>query len=250
LWKVGRCRILLQSSVMILHSLSVAVRGLLRSKATALVNILGLSSALTVAMVILLWCQDEMGVDRFHKQEDRLYQVVSNVETNGNILTRDATPIGLATVLREEMPGLEHASIVTPLNWFPKFVLKTEGLKIKAEGKFVSREFFNMFTYPVIKGEPLFHTKESAIVTESIAIKLFGSVDKAIGETIDWEITDIKRSSTITAVCRNIPSNSTDQFEIVLSIDMLRDIMGFAANDLNAFGPQTFVTLNKNGDVE
>jgi hypothetical protein len=125
---------------MLFHTLNLVFRNFRRSKSTFAIHIMGLSIAFSATLIIYFWVKDELGVDKFHTNDERLFQVVSNVANNGNITTREPTPIGLAHVLSGELPEVEFASTVTPLNWFPKIIVKKNESKIKCEGKFVSEE--------------------------------------------------------------------------------------------------------------
>jgi putative ABC transport system permease protein len=214
-------------------------------------NVAGMSVAFTAALIICLWVNDELSVDKFHEKDERLFQVVSNITTNGIVSMREPTPIGMAHILSTELPGIEFASTVTPLRWFPKFIVKKENIKIKCEGKFVSRDFLKMFSYPLIAGHVNdgLLTKQSILLSETTAKKLFGTAEAAVGKTLPWELTDIKHEGPVTGVFADVPANSTDQFEIIFPIDMLREIMGFAENDMNAFGPLTFITVPENTDI-
>lgn len=236
---------------MIAYTFSLMIRGFLRSKSTLLINLAGLTVAFSSVLIIYLWAKDEMSVDKFHKNDNRLFQVVSNVTSNGIASMREPTPIGLAHVLSAELPEVEFASTVTPPKWFPKIVVTEKNLKVKCEGKFVSRDFLKMFSYSLAAGnaETGLASKHSILVSATLAVKLFGSEGAALGRSLTWELTDIKRDGIIEGVFNDIPVNSTDQFDIVFPIDMLRDIMGFSEDDMAAFGPHTFITIPEGADI-
>ena len=50
----------------------IASRNLFRQKGYSIINISGLAIALAVAMLMLLWVQDEWNTDNFHANGDRL----------------------------------------------------------------------------------------------------------------------------------------------------------------------------------
>lgn len=58
------------------HNLLLAYRNFLRYKGTFFINLIGLSSGIASALLIYLWVNNELSVDRFHENNDRLYQVL------------------------------------------------------------------------------------------------------------------------------------------------------------------------------
>ena len=55
--------------------LKIAWRNLIKNKGYFGINILGLSVALTVSFLMLLWVYDEYSMDKFHENDDRLFLV-------------------------------------------------------------------------------------------------------------------------------------------------------------------------------
>jgi putative ABC transport system permease protein len=56
--------------------LKTAFRNLTRHKTYSMINIVGLAMGLTCAMLILLWVQDELSFDRYHKNADSIYRLL------------------------------------------------------------------------------------------------------------------------------------------------------------------------------
>jgi putative ABC transport system permease protein len=230
---------------MLRHTLLLIYRNATRFKSTFFINVIGLSSGLTCTLLIYLWVYDELNVDKFHTSDSRLFQIRQNNETGNGIKTQDATPIGLADALMLEMPEVEHAATVTAMNWFPKFILSANGNHIKAEGKFVGKNFFSMFSYKLIEGKvnDVLSDKYSIVISEQLSENLFNGPKNAVGKIIDWKISDKKYQCTVSAVFENVPFNSSDQFDFVMSDDLLASMMGFNKSDLGGFGPSTYLTL-------
>src|SRR6478609_7111643 len=138
---------------MLRHNLLIIYRGLKRFRRTFVINVVGLSTGLACALLIYLWVNDELSVDMFHEKNDRLYQVMTNVQENGG-WTTDATNGPLAQVLTEEMPEVEYATTVAPPNWrgFDRFILSVDKQNIKATGEYVGKDYFNIFSYELLQG--------------------------------------------------------------------------------------------------
>ena len=106
---------------MLKHNLLITYRSFLRNKSTFLINLIGLSTGLACALFIYLWVYDEVAVDQFHENKDRIYKVMHNLEFE-HVLTWEITPVPLGVALVAEMPEVEKA--VTVNDFFYPF---TEG---------------------------------------------------------------------------------------------------------------------------
>ena len=56
----------------------IGMRNLLRSKGYSIINIAGLSIGMCVAILIGLWVYDELSFDRYHKNYDRIGQLMKS----------------------------------------------------------------------------------------------------------------------------------------------------------------------------
>src|SRR5258708_32383560 len=92
-----------------------------RTKSTFIINLIGLSSGLACSLLIFLWISDELAFDKFHRYDDRLYQVMVNERQGDQIITSDGTNGLLAELIKHGLPEGEYAVTTTPPNWFRKF---------------------------------------------------------------------------------------------------------------------------------
>src|SRR5688572_7900312 len=94
---------------MLRNYLKTSVRNLLRNKGYSFINIVGLTIGLATSIFIFLWVIDEVSVDQFHENGDRLYRVMSNwTDSNGKVGTGGAMPLQLAEVLQAEVSEVEY----------------------------------------------------------------------------------------------------------------------------------------------
>ena len=77
---------------MLKHSLLLSFRNFKRYKGTFLINIIGLSCGLACVLIIFLWINDELSFDKYHENDNRLYQVMVNAKTETGIETNKNTP--------------------------------------------------------------------------------------------------------------------------------------------------------------
>jgi len=92
---------------MIRHHLLLIYRSFKRFKSTFLINLIGLSTGLACALLIYLWVNDEVSIDKFQENDGQLYQVMANHHLSDGIMTWTYTPDLLAETLVEELPDIK-----------------------------------------------------------------------------------------------------------------------------------------------
>lgn len=119
---------------MIKHALLLIYRGLKKSKTVFLINLVGLSTGLAAALLILLWINDERSVDRFHEHDANLYQVMVNRVQENHVNTEEGASGVLGETLKREFPEVEAAATISPESWFQKFNISYKENTIGAKG--------------------------------------------------------------------------------------------------------------------
>ena len=127
------------------HNLLLTYRNFKRHKSTFFINLIGLSCGLACVLVIYLWVNDELSFDKYHVNDSRLYQVMTNVKSENGIETNKNTPHILSEVLALEMPEIEYIATATPDLCFPEFTLSANDKKVQGLGKYASKDFFKIF---------------------------------------------------------------------------------------------------------
>src|SRR5215468_3276313 len=98
---------------MLKNFFNVAFRNLLRNKGFSIINISGLAIGMASAILILLWVENEISYDRFHKNGDRLYEVYSNDVIDNSIRSLTATPEIMAPILENDAPEIDKVSRIS-----------------------------------------------------------------------------------------------------------------------------------------
>jgi putative ABC transport system permease protein len=184
---------------------------------------------------------DELSVDKFHEKKDQLFQVMGRTQLAGEIGVDSSTPWALAQTLVNEMPEIEYAASASLPDWFPKFTLSVENKNIKATGQYVSKDYFNMFSFHLFQGDKnqVLSDKSSIVISEKLAMKLFNTTENLIGKVVKFQQ---DAQYFVSGVFKNIPPNSSTQFDFALSYQILTDKSPENLN-WNNFGPATYVTL-------
>ena len=85
---------------MFANYLKTALRNLVRHKIFSAINIVGLAVGMACTILILLWVQDELSYDRFHKNASCIYFVVRS----DNNQPTAVTSARLGPALKQELP--------------------------------------------------------------------------------------------------------------------------------------------------
>ncbi|HEY5747022.1 MAG TPA: ABC transporter permease [Chryseolinea sp.] len=204
---------------MIKNYLLIAVRNIFRNKLFSTVNILGLAFGICSALLIFLWVNDELEYDYFHANASRLYRVMENQKyTDGRIYTFAATPGPMAPFIKEKYPEIEKA---TRFTWEVNNLMQVDDKTFYEMGRYVDQDFVEMFSFPFAKGNmaTALKDKNSVVITEKMAKKYFGD-EEPIGKVL---LMNTKRSFTVTGVLKDIPRNSSIQFEYLLPFEVFWD---------------------------
>src|ERR1700720_106433 len=168
---------------MIRNFFKVAYRNLLRNKGFSAINITGLAVGMASAILILLWIQNEFSYDGFHKNKDRIYEVWNRVPFDGKKLSSWNTVSALtARAVEKDLPEVERAVRVHSNS---SILFSVGDKKILESGYAVDTGFLQMFSFPMLKGDPssVLNDGHSVVLTEKTAKRLFGNED-AMGKII------------------------------------------------------------------
>ena len=197
--------------------LKISFRNLLREKGYSLINIAGLAVGLTISLLILLWVQDEIKMDGFHQDGDRIYRVLSNVNTGGGgIQTWQNAPYPLIAYAQENYPEVEDIAAYDPTN---KKLFEVDNKEFLQDGIFATSNFFQILSFPLIEGHSraIFKTSKAVVISENLAAKLFGRdwQGHIIGEFISI---NGEADYQVTGVFANPSKYSSLQFDFVLDL--------------------------------
>ncbi|MEJ7680660.1 MAG: ABC transporter permease [Segetibacter sp.] len=187
-------------------------RNLWKNKTYSFLNIFGLAIGIACAGLIFLWVEDEVNFDKFNVKKDRLYFVEVNQKYDAYVFTHGSTPGVLAPAMQAEIPGIANTCRVT--EGTPSLLFSIGDKSVYATGKFAEPSLFSMFTLPFVQGDAknAFSQLYSLVITEKTAKKFFGNTKNVVGKTVRFEN---KQDYVITGVLKDLPANSSLQFEWV-----------------------------------
>lgn len=204
---------------MIKNFLKVTLRNLIKHKSISFINITGLTIGIASCILILLWVQDELSFDRFHKNTDRIYRIATDEFIGGVSTKHPATPLNIFEALDNDFPEIEK--YVRLFKRWRGITVEYNNRKFYAEYYFnVDPSFFDVFTVPVIHGDPKTALSQpgTCVLSKSSAVKYFGETN-AVGKTLNIEGTV---DWTVAAVAEDLPQNSHFHFDILSPIRPFR----------------------------
>lgn len=224
---------------MIKNFLKITFRNLRRNKAFSTINILGLSIGMASALLILLWVQNELSTDRFYSKTERLYKMYNREKFDGQLHSWNSTPKVLAPALKKDYPDVEDATRYNNIT----FLVSNGDKHLNVRGAFTDSSFLNMFSFPLLKGNvhQALNKSYSIVLTQKLAKKLFGDED-AMGKTVRI---DSSENFTVSAVLKDLPNNTSFDFEYLLPWGFM-DKLGWNDGNWGNNSVSTFVLLKPN----
>ena len=128
-------------------NLKIAWRNLIRDKQFSFLNLVGLSTGLACTLLIYLWVNNELHIDKFNAKDSQLYEVLKK-EGDGT----GAAQIGkntqglLANTMAKELPEVEYAVQVRKDDHSSIISVGDKHIKVKHE--FAGKDFFNVVKNP------------------------------------------------------------------------------------------------------
>ncbi|MDZ7772590.1 MAG: ABC transporter permease [Balneolaceae bacterium] len=195
---------------MLANYFKIAWRNLTRNKSYALVNIGGLTVALTVFIMILLFVRHEYSYDEQLAHSDRLYRVL--MHDRGSSLgesIHDQLPEPIIGQLAEQYPEVQEGVRVSQRSGH--FLLRGERELYVEQWAQAGPAFLSLFDLPMLYGNPeeALSSPEQLVLTEDLAQRLFGRTD-VIGESVTYQNTT---EYTVSGVLHNLPTNTHFEFE-------------------------------------
>lgn len=173
---------------MIKNYITIAFRGMMRSKAYSFINIAGLSIGVACCLLLALYIQDELSYDKHHQDADNIYRVVSQVGADENSKrTMGTTSAPIVWGIKEEIPEFKQVTrLVNPPGVALNLIRYEDNQFYEPNGYIADSTLFDIFTYNFIEGNPSTALKNanSVVITQSLAKKLFGN-ESALNKIIN-----------------------------------------------------------------
>jgi ABC-type antimicrobial peptide transport system permease subunit len=202
---------------MIFKYIKTAWRNLKKSKFYTAINILGLSISIATAILILLWVQDEISFDRFHKDFKQIYNVHNIWKDGDKEQISNSTP-GPVGFYANDVPAIESSVRIVGED---SGVISLKGQKDVYTGlaiAYADSTFFKFFSFPLLQSSKpnILTSLDEVTISETLNKKLFNGQD-AIGKTILLG----KTPFLVTGVFQDMPQNSSLKFDAIFPMSFL-----------------------------
>jgi putative ABC transport system permease protein len=227
---------------MLRNLLKISFRNLVKDKTYTLINVLGLTIGITCSLFLLLYILDETSFDRYHRDAENIYRIVSNIKEPDDAFTWASTQMPLRDELRDNYPEIRNAV---------RFIGMNRNQYKHGEQQFYESRFFmadsnvfRMFDYDFIAGDPstALNNPFSLVLTESTAKKYFADPRQALGQSL---VNQQQEDFKITGVIRDVPRNSHFRFDGLAARSTRPQFQG----GWGGFGVTTYIQLPAGYDL-
>tara|TARA_R110002050_G_scaffold56512_4_gene127206 strand:- start:12393 stop:14657 length:2265 start_codon:yes stop_codon:yes gene_type:complete len=178
------------------------------------ITIIGFTISLTFILLLSVYIQNELSVDDFQVNKERIYRMENE--------TVDFSP-PIAEDLKKSIPEIEDFTRVYNNSGR---ISKTAGTKVKFDYLGVDASFFNIFSFPLIKGkvDDVLQTADGIVISKELAYKLFGSID-VLGKSL---YIDAENEFIVTGVLDDFPEDTHfAKQDALVNLIAFKKIFGF-----------------------
>jgi putative ABC transport system permease protein len=191
------------------NHLVIALRNLQKNRAFAALNIIGLGLSIGCCVLIFMLVRHHFTFDAFHKKIDRL-AIIGTESRNEKVDKGNSVPYPMGAALRQEYAFLEKTAMFSNRD-NTLITIAPEGqapvrFNEEATRAMVEPEFFEVFNFPLVRGNlDDFRQPNTAMLTEKLAAKYYGSTDAALNKT--FKVNNVTEYR-IVGVLRDFPQNT------------------------------------------
>ncbi|OEK00787.1 hypothetical protein BFP97_04365 [Roseivirga sp. 4D4] len=214
---------------MLKNYITTTFRFFWKNKSYSLINLLGLSIGMSCFILLSLFVRKEFSYDQYHEDKDLIYQVYLSDTSSSRSDYAYQTMAPMAPLFKETVPEVTEAIRFGRMN--NRVIKLKTGIKYQADEVYYTDEsVFDFFSIRLLAGSSssVLASGDHMAISEEVAIRMFGTVEEAISETI--EIVDFG-ALTVSGVFENLPDNTHLDFDYLISFENADKAMA------HVFGP-------------
>lgn len=212
---------------MIKNYFIIGMRNLIRNKSYSLINISGLAIGMAACLLIFVVVQYELSYDKFQKNYDRIFRVITNSQNNdGSIDKNSGIPCPAYDAFKTEFPQLEKIAPLASRSQNQVTVLgKDINTNLAIAKKFLEPgnmaftypDYFEIFSTQWLAGNPQsLSSPGNVVLDKAAASKYFGDWKEAMGQFIKI---DNQILVQVSGIIETTPENSDFPIPIFLSYE-------------------------------
>lgn len=197
--------------------ITTAIRNIIRNRAFSLINLLGLSISMSLALLVIMVIREQYAYDNFHRDEDQIFRINTRaIRVNGGAEDYASSPLPVAEALMNEYALVEK---LVRINQRFSADAIFGNVNVPLRGLLADQTFLEVFNFPFAVGNPLnaLQDPRSIVLTHESKEKLFGAKD-ALGQTVTLSgFGDF----TVSGVMKPFPGKTHFSFELLGSMSAM-----------------------------
>lgn len=220
---------------MLKNYLKTALRNLSRHKGFTAINIGGLATGLACCLLISIYIQHELSYDTFHRNAEQIYRVIYSTSDDGTPTNANGS-FAVGPAMKKDFPEVREFTRLRKVGQTgTKSLVRYEEKSFYEERFFFAdSSVFDVFSFPLIKGNPetALSRPNTVVITEATVQKYFPDEDP-IGKTLtadpfgEGDMMEFE----VTGILQDIPQNLHVHFDFLASLysteDNLEQFDGF-----------------------
>jgi putative ABC transport system permease protein len=187
----------------------------------------------------MVYVNQGLSTDRFQTNADRIYAIGSENEI--------AFAWRIGERVAERYPEIEK---MCPMVSYPDYAIFIGDKKHKADVLVTDTTFFDMFTFPLVQGDPktVLSAESYAVISETFARRVFSDRDP-LGQMI--KLNDSVHV-TVNGIIKDMKNSTIPYSDIIVKMDNIRFFNGSLDSEggNNATGIQVFLQTVKGADLQ
>jgi len=229
---------------MIGNLVTIALRSLRKRMSYSILNIAGLATSIAFAFMLWLYISDQSSYDKHYPLADRIYRVNLEANMNGKVDVYCNVPQPTAEALKSTYSQIEETARIGLAKHIGTLEYKDKKIK-SANFVIADPSVLKLFHRDFIEGIAATALSEPgfAIITESIALGLFGQSD-VVGRVVHFN--EFEKDLTIRGVIADDARRSHFPMDVIVSWDTFKE---FNSDRWYGYHTYTYILLNNGNDV-
>lgn len=225
-----------------LNDFKTSVRILKKEKLQTFINILGLTSGMTIALLILSYVQFELSYENNNSNANSMVRITMDYLDGDVVVDQDCETYHLlGPMIKDEIAGVEDFTRAYGLD---ELVIQVKDQHFRERSIYaVDPSFLALFDYELMHGDASTALSDpyNVILTAQTAKKYFSRTN-VVGESIQLSS---KTSGIVTGVIEAVPQNTHLKFDVLISYSSMKKTLEKRENQWNSNDTFTYFKLSK-----
>ncbi len=232
---------------MLKNFLKTALRSIVKNKLISFINIFGLSVAIGCSLVVYIYVDWELSMDKYHVNHEKIFLLQNIVSRDGEEQRWGDSPAPIGEMLKDDFPQIIEMVRVDNRSAVGKYGDKV----FKERVRFVDPAFLKMFSFPLESGNnEVLSDPTKLVISKRMAEKYFGE-ENPLGKQFELILNNKKESFEIAAVGGKFPKTSSFTYDFLINFERKFNIYDKDdPEDWKDFINATFIQLENPSDID